>query len=74
MERTHGFFVNELDPRTGAPLRSSKAGSSPRRLRLSAVDNAWLAMALIMIANVEPSLRDFLEEPTVAGLSRLIER
>jgi hypothetical protein len=57
MERTHGFFVNELDPRTGVPLKFSKTGASPRRLRLSAIDNAWLAVALWMIANVEPDLR-----------------
>ena len=58
MDRTHGFFVNELDPRTGAALRVSPFDSSPVRHRLSAVDNAWLAVALTMVANTEPSLRD----------------
>ena len=29
MDRTHGFFVNELDPRTGAPLKFPEAGPGP---------------------------------------------
>jgi hypothetical protein len=57
MDRTHGFFFNELDPRTGAALKVSAFDSSPPRLRLSAVDNAWLAVALTMVANAQPSLR-----------------
>ena len=44
MERTHGFFVNELDPRTGAALKVSPLDPGPIRHRLSAVDNAWLAV------------------------------
>ena len=46
MDRTNGFFVNELDPRTGAVRRLSAFDSRPPRLRISAVDNAWLAVAL----------------------------
>ena len=57
MNRTHGFFVNELDPRTGAVLKLSQFGSRPPRLRISAVDNAWLAVALTMVANSQPVLR-----------------
>jgi hypothetical protein len=57
MDRTHGFFVNELDPRTGAVLKISAFDSRPPRLRISAVDNAWLAVALMMVANAQPSLR-----------------
>ena len=57
MDRTHGFFVNELDPRTGVAFKISPFDSSPSRLRLSAVDNAWLAVALTMVANANPSLR-----------------
>jgi hypothetical protein len=58
MERSHGFFVNELDPRTGAVLKLPAAGSRHRQLRLSCVDNAWLAVALTMIGNVEPAFHD----------------
>jgi len=57
VQRTHGFFVNELDPRTGAVLKLFPVDSHPRELRLSAVDNAWLAAALLIVANTEPSLR-----------------
>jgi hypothetical protein len=57
MERTHGFFVNNLDPRTGARLQVSPLDGRPVRHRLSAVDNAWLAVALTMIANTAPPLR-----------------
>ena len=32
--------------------------SHPRQLDLSSVDNAWLAVALVMVANAEPSLRE----------------
>jgi hypothetical protein len=58
MDRTHGLFVNELDPRTGAALKMSPFDSSPLRPRLSAVDNAWLVCALMMVANAQPTLRD----------------
>ena len=47
MERYHGFFLNDLDPRTGAALKVSPWDSTPRRPLLSAVDNAWLAAALL---------------------------
>src|SRR5579883_982654 len=57
MERIHGFFVNNLDPRTGAMLRISPWDARPIRHRLSAVDNAWLAVGLTMVANTAPSLR-----------------
>ncbi len=57
MDRTHGFFVNELDPRTGAVVKISPLNARPPRLRISAVDNAWLAVALTMVANAQPSLR-----------------
>jgi hypothetical protein len=57
MERIHGFYVNNLDPGTGAMLRISPRDASPVRHRLSAVDNAWLAVGLTMVANTAPSLR-----------------
>ena len=44
MDRTHGFFFNHLDPRTGAVLKVSPFDSSPVEPHLSAVDNAWLAV------------------------------
>jgi hypothetical protein len=57
VKRSHGFFVNELDPRSGTAVTLFPVDLKPRQLRLSAVDNAWLAAALVMVANTEPSLR-----------------
>jgi hypothetical protein len=57
LERTHGFFVNELDPRSGTALKLFPVDSQPRHVRISALDNAWLAAALTMVANAVPSLR-----------------
>jgi hypothetical protein len=58
MERFHGFFLNDIDPRTGVALKISPWDSSPRRPLLSAVDNAWLAAALLMVANTQTAFRD----------------
>jgi hypothetical protein len=58
VKTTHGFFVNELDPRSATAQTLFPFDRKPRQLRLSAVDNAWLAMALLMVANTEPSLRE----------------
>jgi hypothetical protein len=58
MDRTHGLFFNMLDPRTGAVLKVSPFDSSRVEPYLSAVDNAWLAVALTMVANSELSLRE----------------
>jgi hypothetical protein len=66
VERRHGFFPNEVDPRFGTMQKFYPNDSRPRRLRISAVDNAWLAVALIMVANTEPASRkraDALLEP-----------
>jgi hypothetical protein len=57
MDRNHGFFVNDLDPRSGAALKISPFDASMVRHRVSAVDNAWLAVALTTVANTVPSLR-----------------
>ncbi|MGC8642120.1 MAG: DUF3131 domain-containing protein, partial [Isosphaeraceae bacterium] len=57
MERYSGFYFNDLDPRTGAPLAVSPLEGRPRRRLLSTVDNAWLAAALTMVGNVGPALR-----------------
>lgn len=58
MDRSHGLFFNMLDPRTGAVLKVSPLDSRPIEPRLSAVDNAWLGVALTMVANSKQSLRE----------------
>src|SRR5208337_2420088 len=57
MERHSGFYLNDLDARTGATLKISPFDASPRRPLVSSLDNAWLATALVMVTNVEPTLR-----------------
>ncbi len=57
MERMRGFFVNELDARTGAIVKLSRFDAKPPRVRISAVDNAWLGVALTMVANSQPDFR-----------------
>lgn len=61
MERHNGFYLNDLDARTGATLKISPFDASPRRPLLSAVDNAWLAAALVMVTNVQPRSKSGLE-------------
>lgn len=56
MDRPHGFFVNDIDPRDGRRLAASPVDGSPRRPLISTVDNAWLALALMMVANTRPDL------------------
>lgn len=58
MGRVHGFFPNHLDPRSGEPLVTWPDDGRPVRPFLSAVDNGWLAAALIMVGNARPGLRD----------------
>jgi hypothetical protein len=58
MERSHGFFVEWIDPRTGNRLQKSPYSSRPIEPVLSSVDNAWLATALWVIRNACPSLRE----------------
>ncbi len=57
MERHNGFYLNDLDARTGSTLKISPFDASPRRPLVSSVDNAWLAIALVMVMNVQPALR-----------------
>ena len=57
MERHNGFYLNDLDPRTGATLKISPFDASPRRPLVSSLDNAWLATALVMVINAQPTLR-----------------
>ena len=56
MNRPHGFFVNDIDPRDGKMLLASPVDSSPRRPLISTVDNAWMALALMMVVNTRPEL------------------
>lgn len=58
VEREHGFFFDRLDPRTGAVLKTSPDDGKPIRPLVSAVDNGWLAAALIMVGNTWTSRRD----------------
>lgn len=56
-ERDHGFFFNNLDPRTGAREALWPDNNAPVRPFLSTVDNGWLAAALVMVGNTRPALR-----------------
>jgi hypothetical protein len=58
LERVHGFFLDRYDPRTGVPLKVSPDKGQPIRRLVSAVDNGWLAAALLMISNTKPALRE----------------
>lgn len=62
MERHHGFFLNDIDPRDGRSLRLAPRDSALWKPHLSAVDNGWLAAALTMVSNVHPALREEAEE------------
>ncbi len=57
LERSHGFFFNWYDPRDGATLKVWPGGG-PVRPFLSTVDNGWLAVALMMVRNARPALRE----------------
>ena len=54
VERVHGFFLDRIDPASGAPLRYILRTDKPIRPLVSAVDNGWLAAALIMVRNTRP--------------------
>jgi hypothetical protein len=56
LERSHGFFYNWYDPKTGERLRHWPGGG-PVRGFLSTVDNAWLAVALMMVGQNRPELK-----------------
>ncbi len=58
MTRPHGFFLNQLDPRTSEPLKIWPGSNEPSRPFLSTVDNGWLATALIMVRNTRSEFRD----------------
>ena len=56
LERSHGFFYNWYDPRTGERLRVWPGGG-PIRGFLSTVDNGWLAASLMMVGRARPELK-----------------
>ncbi len=58
LERRHGFFLDKLDVRTGAPLGIEPKKGRPIHPKLAAVDNGWLAAALIMVRNTHPESRE----------------
>jgi len=57
LERSHGFFYNWYDPRTGDRLRVWPGGG-PVRGFLSTVDNGWLAAALMMVGQARAELKN----------------
>ncbi len=66
LERSHGFFYDDINPLTGSVLRSSPTDGKPIKAIASSVDNGWLAASLMMVGNVYPRLRartDILLEP-----------
>jgi len=56
-ERDHGFFFNNIDPRTGVRGSLWPDNNAPVRPFLSTVDNGWLAAALLMVGNTRPAFR-----------------
>ena len=58
MERSSWLLLNDIDPRTGTVLKISPVDSCPRPSLLSAVDNAWLAAALLWSPIPSRLLRD----------------
>jgi hypothetical protein len=62
LERSHDFFYNWYDARTGERLKTWPGpGGGALRPFLSSVDNGWLAAALMMVENARPELRDAVE-------------
>lgn len=58
IERSHGFFINKFDPRNGIVLKFWPDDGTPVVPFLSTVENGWMAVALIMVRNTHPELRD----------------
>ncbi len=56
MDRQNHFYYNLYDVKTGARVDQEKF--RPSSAFLSSVDNAWLAVALTMVRNARPELRD----------------
>jgi hypothetical protein len=51
-----GMFYNWYDPATGAKLTTWPENGNVVKPFLSSVDNGWLATALLLVSNAEPSL------------------
>jgi hypothetical protein len=62
VERVHGFFCDNIDPRSGAALRKSPRDGRPIRPILSSVDNGWLALGLMLVRNTSRAHHDRAEE------------
>jgi hypothetical protein len=62
LERVHGFFLDRFDPSTAATLKRRQAPRKADRPLVSAVDNGWLAAALIMVSNTKPVQRQRADE------------
>ena len=60
--RSHGFFFNWYDVRTGQRLGAWPTGGRPLRPFLSTVNNAWLAAALTVVGNAQPDFHDRVED------------
>ncbi len=60
--RSHGFFFNWYDARTGQRLGAWPTGGRPLRPFLSTVNNAWLAAALTVVGNAQPDFHDRVED------------
>ena len=73
LERSHGFFYNWYDPKTGERLRNWPGGG-PVRGFLSTVDNAWLAVALMMVGKAHPELKATADSVLAADGFRLLLR
>jgi hypothetical protein len=62
LDRIHGLFVDVLDTRTGKASTRAPSNGRPIRPIISAVDNGWMATALIMIRNTYPKFRTRAED------------
>ena len=58
LERSHGFFYTQYGVDSGVDFGVSSNKGRPNRSFLSTVDNAWLAVGLVMIGNTRPALRE----------------
>jgi len=56
LERSHGFFFNWYDVRTGRRAQGWPGGGVVRPF-LSSVDNGWMAAGLMMVGNARPDFR-----------------
>jgi hypothetical protein len=62
LERSNGFFYDWYDSGTKKKLTHWLDGGSELDLFLSSVDNAWLALALLITAQAKPALAEQIHE------------